>query len=248
VGRSINPASLVDLDEDALQDYFHRMNGVMGVGSAERATAAGAADAQAESRQHVSEYRRKKSARRSGNYVGLSGFVDNAKLITGPVRPDGTKGPDSLKILLRQWDDKSKNILLELNGREAQRTLNGINVLRQQGVPLSVSTGNLHQGQDVVIPAAEGAEQRKAPRPRRSSCPVIKSIGHIDIGKGRMPAAARRLTMAGWQNSGHAVSLDAGVPGSSAVCAGAAQGGVRGAWLSAIDSDCMARSNKRAHL
>jgi hypothetical protein len=84
VGRSINPASLVDLDEDALQDYFHRMNGVMGVGSAERATAAGAADAQAESRQHVSEYRRKKSARRSGNYVGLSGFVDNAKLITGP--------------------------------------------------------------------------------------------------------------------------------------------------------------------
>jgi hypothetical protein len=92
----------------------------------------------------VSEYRRKKSARRSGNYVGLSGFVDNAKLITGPVRPDGTKGPDSLKILLRQWDDKSKNILLELNGREAQRTLNGINVLRQQGVPFIRFHGEIY--------------------------------------------------------------------------------------------------------
>jgi hypothetical protein len=133
----------------------------------------------------VSEYRRKKSARRSGNYVGLSGFVDNAKLITGPVRPDGTKGPDSLKILLRQWDDKSKNILLELNGREAQRTLNGINVLRQQGVPFIRFHGEIYiKVKDVVIPAAEGEQSsEEAPKTTTLIMPVIKSIGHIDIGK-----------------------------------------------------------------
>lgn len=185
VGRSINPASLVDLDEDALKDYFHRMNGVMGAGSAEQASADDIAGAQAESRAHVSEYRRKKSARRSGNYVGLSGFVDNAKLITGPVRDDGTKGPDSLKILLRQWDEKSKNILLELNGREAQRTLNGINVLRQQGVPFIRFHGEIYiKVKDVVVPPAEGEQSsEEAPKTTTLIMPVIKSIGHIDIGK-----------------------------------------------------------------
>lgn len=182
VGRSINPASLVDLDEDALQDFFHRMNGVMGVGSVDVNPDPATADDAGAGRLHVSEYRRRKGARRSGNYVGLSGFVDNAKLVPGAVRDDGTKGPDSLKILLRQWDDKSKNLLLELNGREAQRTLNGINVLRQQGVPFIRFHGEIYiKVKDVTLPGPEGEEGKSTTT--TLIMPVIKSIGHIDIGK-----------------------------------------------------------------
>jgi hypothetical protein len=86
---------------------------------------------------------------------------------------------------LRQWDDKSKNILLELNGREAQRTLNGINVLRQQGVPFIRFHGEIYiKVKDVVIPAAEGEQSsEEAPKTTTLIMPVIKSIGHIDIGK-----------------------------------------------------------------
>jgi hypothetical protein len=131
--------------------------------------------------------------------MSVSGFVDNAKLITGPVRPDGTKGPDSLKILLRQWDDKSKNILLELNGREAQRTLNGINVLRQQGVPFIRFHGEIYiKVKDVVIPAAEGEQSsEEAPQDHDAHHAGHQVDRGTSISAKRTNAGGReRLTMA----------------------------------------------------
>lgn len=120
-GREIVAASLTDLGDDALDDLIRRMELPYSVKNAERLA--------------TPQYRRRKAARRNGNYVGLSGFVENMKFYPGAAHDDGSKGSDSVKMLIRQFDNVKLSVMVELNGREARETYRGIARLSMKGFP-----------------------------------------------------------------------------------------------------------------
>lgn len=123
-GKEINEVKISDLGDEALDDLVRRME-LPYQTSGDKTE-----------RLSTVEYRRAKRARRNGNYVGLSGFVDSMKFYPGKqISDDGRKSADSVKILLRQFEDVNQNILVELNGREARQTYEGIGKLSLMGIP-----------------------------------------------------------------------------------------------------------------
>lgn len=123
-GKEINEVKIADLGDEALNDLVRRMELPYHT------------DGDELERLSTVEYRRAKRARRNGNYVGLSGFVESMKFYPGKqINESGQKSADSIKILLRQFEDVGLSVLVELNGREARQTYEGIGKLSLKGFP-----------------------------------------------------------------------------------------------------------------
>lgn len=181
-GKEINDPKLTELSGDALDDLIRRMNlPFMADGPRERLS--------------TQEYRRAKGARRNGNYIGLSGFVENIKYYPGKVRENGQKGPDSVKMLLRQFEDVALSVMVELNGSEAERTYKGIVRLARKGFPFVRFHGEAYvkiKDEQVEVPLLDGEgkpilDAEGKPKVEiqaiRTVNPAIKAIASVDFGK-----------------------------------------------------------------
>lgn len=182
-GKEINEVKIADLSDEALRDLVRRMEMPYAVeeGNERMATA---------------EYRLAKRARRNGNYVGLSGFVEYISFKPGKqVSDDGRKGPDSVVMLIRQFEDKGLSVLVELNGREARQTYTGIGRLSMLGVPFIRFHGEAYIKVHDVKTSVEVVDEEGNPvldedgQPQTETqvvttiTPAIKAIASIEPGK-----------------------------------------------------------------
>ncbi len=85
-GKEIHEVKLTDMGEDALDDYERRMQLPY------------SRDKDSSERVSNEEYRRRRSRRRDGNYIGLSGFVESMKFYPGKqINDSGQKSAEAGK-------------------------------------------------------------------------------------------------------------------------------------------------------
>lgn len=123
-GKHLSNVNASEMDIDALRDWFRRMGDPYepSVNLLERVS--------------TTEHHHARSKRRAGNYIGLSGFVHAIKFYPGKqINERGDTKGDSVKMLIRQFEDEKLNILVELNGTQARSTYNLVMELSGLGRP-----------------------------------------------------------------------------------------------------------------
>jgi hypothetical protein len=180
--KEVHDVKIADLSGDALDDLVRRMQLPYETSGDESERLA------------TPEYRRAKGRRRNGNYIGLSGFVENMKFYPGEVTLSGKRTADSVKMLLRQWDDVGKSVMVELNGREARETYTGIGALSMKGIPFVRFHGEAYvkiKDVEVQVPVMEDGVAKKdddgnpvvETQIERRITPAIKAIASVEFGK-----------------------------------------------------------------